>query len=193
MVNSLNDKQEKIKKLNKYYIIIIILSLILMITGITVAYYTAVASQKEDGTRIHTGTLVINFKDGINIKNPLLLPRSIPSSINDTDYLYTNTFIVESTGTLAQTLDVYLNITKNEFKDGSLKYKVYNSSGKQMKEGIVTKSGNTKILENTYLGAQETAQFTLMIWLQETGVEQNEEQAKSLIGTMKAEATQIKK
>lgn len=193
MDKSLNEKQEKIKKISIYYVIILILSLLIMVVGLSLAYYTAVASQKEDATKIHTGTLVINFTDGINIKNPLLIPRSNPSSINDTDYLYTNTFKVESTGTLDQTLDVYLNITKNEFSEGSLKYKVYNSSGKQMKEGIITKSGDTRILENTYLAAQDTGEFTLMIWLQETGIGQNEEQAKSLIGTMKAEATQVKR
>lgn len=193
MINSLNDKQKVVKKINIYYIIILIIAFILLIAGITLAYYTAVASQKEDATQIHTGTLVISFTDGINIKNPLLIPRSNPSSINDTDYLYTNTFKVESTGTLDQTLDVYLNITKNEFSDKSLKYKVYNSYGKQMKEGNVSKSGDTKILENTYLKAQETMEFTVMIWLQETGIGQNEEQAKSLIGTMRAEATQVKK
>lgn len=193
MINSLNDKQKQIKRVNMYYIIILIISLVIMAIGLTIAYYTAVASQKEDGTKIYTGTLVISFTDGINIKNPLLIPRSNPSSISDTDYLYTNTFKIESTGTLAQTLNVYLNITKNEFSEGTLKYKVYNSNGKQMKEGNISKTGDTNILENTYLSAQDTGEFTLMIWLQETGIGQNEEQAKSLIGTMRAEAIQIKK
>lgn len=193
MINSLNDKQKQIKKVNMYYIIILIISLVIMAIGLTIAYYTAVASQKEDGTKIYTGTLVISFTDGINIKNPLLIPRSNPSSINDTDYLYTNTFKIESTGTLDQTLNVYLNITKNEFSEGTLKYKVYNVNGKQMKEGNIAKTGDTNILENTYLSAQDTGEFTLMIWLQETGIGQNEEQAKSLIGTMRAEAIQIKK
>lgn len=193
MINSLNDKQKQIKKVNMYYIIILIISLVIMAIGLTIAYYTAVASQKEDGTKIYTGTLVISFTDGINIKNPLLIPRSNPSSINDTDYLYTNTFKIESTGTLDQTLNVYLNITKNEFSEGTLKYKVYNVNGKQMKEGNIAKTGDTNILENTYLSAQDTGEFTLMIWLQETGIGQNEEQAKSLIGTMRAEAIQVKK
>lgn len=193
MINSLNDKQKQIKRVNMYYIIILIISLVIMAIGLTIAYYTAVASQKEDGTKIYTGTLVISFTDGINIKNPLLIPRSNPSSISDTDYLYTNTFKIESTGTLDQTLNVYLNITKNEFSEGTLKYKVYNSNGKQMKEGNIAKTGDTNILENTYLSAQDTGEFTLMIWLQETGIGQNEEQAKSLIGTMRAEAIQIKK
>lgn len=193
MINSLNDKQKQIKRVNMYYIIILIISLVIMAIGLTIAYYTAVASQKEDGTKIYTGTLVISFTDGINIKNPLLIPRSNPSSISDTDYLYTNTFKIESTGTLAQTLNVYLNITKNEFSEGTLKYKVYNSNGKQMKEGNIAKTGDTNILENTYLSAQDTGEFTLMIWLQETGIGQNEEQAKSLIGTMRAEAIQVKK
>lgn len=193
MINSLNDKQKQIKKVNMYYIIILIISLVIMAIGLTIAYYTAVASQKEDGTKIYTGTLVISFTDGINIKNPLLIPRSNPSSINDTDYLYTNTFKIESTGTLDQTLNVYLNITKNEFSEGTLKYKVYNVNGKQIKEGNIAKTGDTNILENTYLSAQDTGEFTLMIWLQETGIGQNEEQAKSLIGTMRAEAIQVKK
>ncbi len=193
MTNSLNDKKKEIKKVNGYYVIILILSLIIMVIGISFAYFTAVSSQEKDKTRINTGTLIINFTDGIEINNPLLIPRSTPTNINDQEYLYTNTFSVESTGTLDQTIDIYLNITTNQFSNGALKYKVYNTNGQQMKEGTLTQSGDMRILENTYLGAGQTAEFTLMIWLQETGTGQNQDQAKSLVGTMRAEATQVRK
>ena len=192
MTNSLNDKKKEIK-VNGYYVIILILSLIIMVIGISFAYFTAVSSQEKDKTRINTGTLIINFTDGIEINNPLLIPRSTPTNINDQEYLYTNTFSVESTGTLDQTIDIYLNITTNQFSNGTLKYKVYNTNGQQMKEGTLTQSGDMRILENTYLGAGQTAEFTLMIWLQETGTGQNQDQAKSLVGTMRAEATQVRK
>ncbi len=193
MANSLNDKKKEIKKVNGYYVIILILSLIIMVVGISFAYFTAVSSQEKDKTRINTGTLIINFTDGIEINNPLLIPRNAPSSINDDEYLYTNTFSVESTGSLDQTIDVYLNVSVNEFSTGALRYKVFNSNGAQMREGTISSSGDMKILENTYLAAGQTSKFSLMIWLQETGSGQNQEQAKSLVGTMRAEATQVRK
>lgn len=193
MTNSLNEKKKEIKKINAYYIIIIILSLLIMIIGISFSYFTAVSSQEKDKTRINTGTLIVNFVDGIEISNPLLIPRNAPSNVNDKSYLYTNTFSVENTGSLEQTLDVYLNITTNEFTTGSLKYKVYNSNNQLMKEGNISKNGDTKILENRNLNPSNKETYTLMIWLQETGTIQNNDQSKSLIGTMRAEATQVRK
>ena len=55
MTNSLNDKKKEIKKVNGYYVIILILSLIIMVIGISFAYFTAVSSQEKDKTRINTG------------------------------------------------------------------------------------------------------------------------------------------
>ena len=193
MTCSLEEKKKQIKKINKYYIIVLILCLIIFIIGITTALYSFVASEKEDSTQIYTGTLIINFKDGVEIHNPYLIPRYEPNSINDNKDLYTNKFSIESTGTLDQTFDVYLNVTTNEFKDNSLNYKIYNAKGNTIKKGYITKQGNMKLIENTYLDAKDKAEYTLVIWMAENGKNQNDEQAKNLIGTLSVEAVQVKK
>ena len=192
MTSSLEEKKNQIKKINKYYIVVLILCLVILVAGLTTAYYTMVASQEKDSTRIHTGTLIANFTDGIEIRNPLLIPRYEPARLSDTADAYTNKFNVQSTGTLDQTVDVFLNVTTNELKEGSLKYKVFNANGDTMKTGNITKSGDTKILENVYIKSKDTAEFTLVIWLQETGTPQNSEQDKSFIGTLRVEAIQMK-
>ena len=193
MTCSLEEKKNQIKKINKYYIIVLILCLIIFIIGITFAYYSFVAGEKEDSTRIYTGTLIINFKDGVEIHNPYLIPRYEPNSLNDNKDLYTNKFSIESTGTLDQTFDVYLNVTTNEFKENSLNYKIFNSKGNAIKKGYITKNGNMKLIENTYLDAKDKAEYTLVIWMAENGKNQNDEQAKSLIGNLSVEAVQVKK
>lgn len=193
MASNLKENTKKMKQINLYYIIILIIALLILVVGATVAYFTVVASQDKDATQIRTGTLIVKFTDGIEINNPLLIPRNEPSGVDDVEYLYKNKFSVESTGSLDQTIDVFVDITSNSFTENALKYRVYNSNGTPIKEGSVSKSGSVKVVENTYLKSQATAEYTLVIWLQETGVSQNDNQAKSLIGTMKVEAVQVRK
>lgn len=193
MASNLKENTKKMKQINLYYIIILIIALLILVVGATVAYFTVVASQDKDATQIRTGTLIVKFTDGIEINNPLLIPRNEPSGVDDVEYLYKNKFSVESTGSLDQTIDVFVDITSNSFTENALKYRVYNSNGTSIKEGSVSKSGSVKVVENTYLKSQATAEYTLVIWLQETGVSQNDNQAKSLIGTMKVEAVQVRK
>lgn len=192
MTSTLEEKKKQIKRINKYYIIILILCLIIFLIGISAAYYSMVASEDKDSTQIHTGTLIVNFKDGIEIHNPYLIPRNTPTSITDTTDAYKNKFSVENTGTLDQTFDLYLNVSTNEFKQNSLKYILFNAKGNKLKEGNITSSGDMKLIQNTYLKPNELGEYTLMIWLQETGTNQNDEQAKSLIGTLRVEAIQVK-
>ena len=64
--------ESSIKKKNLFYTIVLILTLIVMIVGATLAYYKLVASQKEDSTVLYTGTLQIQYLDGVYIKDPEL-------------------------------------------------------------------------------------------------------------------------
>ena len=193
MTNSLKEKQRQIKRINTYYIIILIICIIITIIGITMAYYSLTGSEKEDSTQIHTGTLIVNFKDGIEINNPYLIPRYKPNNVDDNQNLYTNKLSIENTGTLNQVFDLYLDINNNEFKNNSLKYLIYNSKGNIIKEGNIVKTGSMKLLENTYLETKDKAEYTLVIWLEESGTNQNDEQAKKINGTLRVEAVQEKK
>ena len=70
MYENSNDKK------NFFYIVVLILTLITMVIGITFALYSLMSSQKKDGTVLYTGKLELNFIDGIYIDNPILFPRA---------------------------------------------------------------------------------------------------------------------
>ena len=93
---------------------------------------------------------------------------------------------------MAQVFDLYLNVSLNQFSQNVLKYKVFNSKGKEIEKGNITGSGDMKLLKNTYLKVNDKAEYFLFIWLQENNQNQNNEQAKSLIGTLRVEAIQSK-
>ena len=42
-----------------FYFIVLILTLLIMIVGVTFTYFSLIASEKEDSTKIKTGTLAI--------------------------------------------------------------------------------------------------------------------------------------
>ena len=68
MIESSNEK----KRL--FYMIVLILTLITMIIGATLAYLKLVGSQKEEGTVLYTGTVKINYIDGKYVDDSELLP-----------------------------------------------------------------------------------------------------------------------
>ena len=66
--------ESNIKKKNLFYMIVLILTLITLLVGVTLTYYKYLASQKEDSTVLYTGTLAIEYIDGVYIKDPELYP-----------------------------------------------------------------------------------------------------------------------
>ena len=48
-----------------FYMVVLILTLITMIIGATLAYFKLLSSQKEEGTKLYTGKLEINYIDGL--------------------------------------------------------------------------------------------------------------------------------
>ena len=184
----IENSQEK-KKM--FYMIVLILTLITMIIGATLAYFSLVASQKEEGTVLYTGTLEINYIDGVYIQNPTLYPLK---NVNYNTYkdVYRNNFTVKSSGTLDQNIQIDLNITKNEFAGDALKYIVYNEKGYEMTSGYVPQSGKVTIANNMYLASNDMAKYTLIIWLDNTNYNQNFEMGNTITGSITVYATQIK-
>ena len=97
-----------------------------MLIGATLAYLKLVSSQKPEGTVLYTGTLEINYIDGIYIKDPILYPLN-NVDYNTYDKVYRNNFAIRSSGTLDQNIKVDLIITKNEFPANALGYVIYNN------------------------------------------------------------------
>lgn len=155
------------------------------------AYFKLIASQKEEGTVLYTGKLEINYIDGVYIKNPELVPIKNPG-YNTYKGVYRNSFSVASSGTLEQTITLELEVSSNEFKENAMKYAIFNQDGKKIANGNVPKEGKATLASNMYLEATGTAKYTLMIWLDNTNYNQNDEMGKTIVGKINIHSKQLK-
>lgn len=183
------ESSEEKKKI--FYTIVLILTLITMIVGATLAYFSLVASQKKDDTVLYTGKLEINYIDGVHIKNPVLTPKENPDFYT-TEGVYKNTFKVTSSGTLDQTIDIELELSKNEFSPNIMKYKIFNDKGQTLTTGFLPKEGRITLLNNIFLESTGTSTYTLMIWINSTGENQNSELGKTISGRIHIHSKQVK-
>lgn len=176
-----------------FYFVVLILTLITMTVGITLTYFSMLAKEEDDSTRIQTGTLAINYIDGKEIDTYALMPISEPT-LNTKYSVYKKEFYVSSTGTLDQTLDLYMNVTKNEFSKNALKYALYNSSNRKIADGYIPEAAGEKMLmkSGVYLKNNTTDKFTVLIWLQENNQNQDNEVGNTFIGGFDITATQLK-
>ena len=180
------------EKKKMFYMIVLILTLITMIIGATLAYLRLVGSQKEEGTVLYTGTLQINYIDGTYIKNPELFPlKSV--DYNSYDKVYRNTFAITSTGTLDQTISVDMEVQENTFSENALKYVVYSSNGNQLATGYVPQTGKVNLASNMYLDSNATTRYTLIIWWGDNGSNQNSEMGSIITGRIDVYAKQIRR
>ena len=186
MYENSNDKK------NFFYIVILILTLITMIVGITFALYSLMASQKKDNTILYTGKLELNFIDGIYIDNPTLFPRNVPS-VNDYDNVYRNNFVVTSTGTLDQRISISVEMIENTFNNGNIKYALYNANNVLMSSGNLPKAGVVNMANNLFLGYNESARYLLLVWFDDNGENQNEDMGKVIKAKINVESIQIRK
>lgn len=184
----MESSQEK-KKI--FYMVVLILTFIIMLVGASLAYYSLVSSQKKEGTVLYTGTLEINYIDGIYLKDPLLYPLE-KVDYTTKDKVYRNNFAVRSSGTLDQNIKLTLNISKNEFTPNALKYVIYNEKGYAMSNGYVQQNGPLVLADNLYLASNDTAKYTLIIWLDSTNYNQNYEMGNVVTGSIEVEAIQVK-
>lgn len=177
------------EKKDLFYIVVLILTLIAVIIGITFATYYFLHRQKEGSSSVYTGTLLIEYKSGNTIKGNYLIPREEPN-YEDTENVYVNNFSVTNNGTLDSILRVNLDLGENDFTENILMYKLFNSEQNLLIKGRITSNGAITIIDNIELPSMKSEDFRLLIWLNETGVEQNEDMKKSLTGAIAVEANQ---
>lgn len=178
-------------KKSLFYMIVLILTLIIMIIGATMAYFSLLDSQEEEGTVLYTGKLEINYIDGVYIKNPELIPLKNPG-FDTYKGVYRNTFSVASSGTLEQTITLELAVANNEFTENAIKYAIFNEAGNRITIGTVPKEGAVTLASNMYLSPTGTAKYTLMIWLDNTGYNQNGEMGKTISGKINIHSKQLR-
>lgn len=177
-------------KSSLFYLIILILTMIVLIIGISFTYYSLVSSDKEDSTIIKTGTLEINYIDGKAISTGNLIPINEPD-LNTENFVYKKNFSVNSTGTLEQNINIYLEIKQNDFKDNMLGFALYDGSNK-LSSGTIPKSGKVLLKDNLYLKNKSTNNYTVLIWLIENNENQDNQMGNMLKGGFYIEANQIK-
>ena len=174
-----------------FYFIVLILTLVIMIVGVTFTYFSLIASDEEDSTKIKTGTLAINYIDGIAIDTYALMPINEPNL--STKYsVYKKSFSVQSSGTLDQTLNISMFVTDNDFDDKALSYALYDSTGYKISNNSIPKTGDILIGSNIYLKSNEKKTFTVLIWLQENNKNQDYEMGNTFKGGFNIDASQIK-
>lgn len=174
-----------------FYFIVLILTLLIMIVGVTFTYFSLIASDDEDSTKIKTGTLAINYIDGITIDTYALMPINEPD-LNTKYSVYKKSFSVKSTGTLDQSLDISMFVTDNEFEENALNYALYDSNGYKISKGTIPKNDKILIGSNIYLKNNEEKKFTVLIWLQENNKDQDYEIGNTFKGGFDITASQIK-
>ena len=162
-----------------------------MVVGITFTYFTLSGKEEDDATQIRTGTLSINYVDGKTINAYDLFPIEEPT-LSDELYVYRKNFSITSDGTLDQTMNIYIDITKNEFVSDHLMYALYDSSGNKITTRGFPVEGRILIASDIFLKSGETKSYVVLIWLTETGENQNEEQNCHFTGQFDITAEQIK-
>lgn len=174
-----------------FYMVVLILTLICLIISTSIAYYHFITSQREEETVLYTGTLEIDYIDGVYIKDPNLIPMK-QANYNTYNDVYRNTFSVRSSGTLDQNLKIDLIIARNDYEENALKYVIYNSKGNELSTGYVPKSGKVTLTENMYLASNDIATYTLIIWLDDKNYNQNFEIGSIITGSISVHAVQVK-
>lgn len=178
------------KRKDLFYLILLVLTLITMIVGITFSYFALMASEKKDSTWIQTGTLAIDYVDGREINTYLLLPINEPN-LNSLYSVYKKKFSVSSTGTLDQTLDMYITVKNNDFANNALWFALYDSNNQKLNSGRIPSSGKILMASDVYLKSGDLANFTVLIWLQENNQNQDYEQGNTFSGGFEIEAKQV--
>lgn len=172
-----------------FYIVVLILTFITVIVGATFALYAFIFSQKEGTSAVYTGTLSIEYLSGEIISFNLLYPTEKPD-LDTEENVYKNNFRVTNRGSLDSVITIEIDINQNEFSNKTLQYSLYNNEGNEVSGGYIEGKISSTVASNIVLKNNETADYTLMIWIAENGENQNAEMRKSLTGLIRVDAAQ---
>lgn len=172
-----------------FYIVVLILTFITVIIGATFALYAFIFSQEEGTSAVYTGTLSIEYLSGEIIKFNRLYPTEKPS-ITETENVYSNNFRVTNTGSLDSVLTILIDIKENQFSNNTLKYSLYNKDKIELAEGYIEGKKTVTLANNIVLKNNTTEEYKLIVWIAETGENQNKEMKKTLSGVIQVDAAQ---
>ena len=172
--------------------ILVILTLISFLSGGTYAYLSLVASNEEDSTVLTAGNLKLQFSQGAIIENKKFYPITAPTSLGDTnEHTYQNAFTITNIGTFDGLVRISIRIDESGFENNALKYALYGHDGSRIAEGSLPQSGTIEIFNNLILVTNDSIEYTLQLWLEETYTNQSEMMKKELSATIIVDADQI--
>ena len=199
-------EDSKRRKNDIFYLLLLFFTLITMIIGITFTSFLLLAKEDDDSTKVQTGTLAINYIDGQEIDTYALLPISEPN-LNTKYSTYKKSFSISSSNsTLDQNFSIYidvttdiqspyvalLDVTNNEFDNNALGFILYDANGNRISSGNIPSSGKVLLASNLELKTGENKSYTVLIWLQDNGKNQDYEQGKNFAGEFYITTEQIK-
>lgn len=174
-----------------FYLILLVLTIITMLVGITFTYYSIVAKEKDDSTKVQTGSIAINYIDGEKIDTYALIPINEPT-LKSKYSVYKKRFSVRSSGTLDQLIDIYINVTDNKFANNALGFALYNADNRKIATGRIPSTGKVNIIKDDYLKNNTSNYYTVLIWLQDDNTNQNYEMGNTFVGGFDIDARQLK-
>lgn len=185
-------EDSKRRKNDIFYLLLLFFTLITMIIGITFTYFSLLTKEEDDSTKVQTGTLAINYIDGQEIDTYALLPISEPN-LNTKYSTYKKSFSISSSNsTLDQNFSIYIDVTNNEFDNNALGFILYDANGNRISSGNIPSSEKVLLASNIELKTGETKTYTVLIWLQDNGKNQDYEQGKNFSGEFYITTEQIK-
>lgn len=185
-------EDSKRRKNDIFYLLLLFFTLITMIIGITFTSFLLLAKEDDDSTKVQTGTLAINYIDGQEIDTYALLPISEPN-LNTKYSTYKKSFSISSSNsTLDQNFSIYIDVTNNEFDNNALGFILYDANGNRISSGNIPSSGKVLLASNLELKTGENMSYTVLIWLQDNGKNQDYEQGKNFSGEFYITTKQIK-
>ena len=160
----------KLKTINKkYQITLLVIAIMLIISGVSYAYFAVVASGTSNPNIVTSGTMKITYTDGPEVK----LDNAIPG-----DSL-TKTFTVKNTGTVDTQYDIYFSDLVNTFATQSdLVYTLTSDTGANINTDTIIPSIPSKIVSIQNITPNETQSYTLTIKFLNRDSAQDDNQGK---------------
>ena len=158
-----------LKTNKKYQITLLVISIMLIVSGVSYAYFAAYVAGTSNPNIVTSGSMKITYTDGQEVK----LDNAIPG-----DFL-TKTFTVKNTGTVDTAYDIYLSDVVNTFSDQSdLVYTLTSDTGANITSDTQMPSASTKMVSSQNITPNETQSYTLTIKFLNKNEAQDDNQGK---------------
>lgn len=183
---------EKIESKRVLLYSILVMTIILVIVGVSYAYFSATAKSNEQVVK--SGILEIAYQNGQNITATEIVPTT-EEEADIHQFTVTNTGTLDTTYSISMT-NISLQKANNPTTSSNLNWALYETNSDYVGDSLLQKGtfspesnyqlgdSNHVIISDLSLPASQSQSYSLKVWLQETGTPQNEDQGMSLSFTV---------